>query len=208
MTIKYTAYDVGLVLKELGLVGKDYVLVGSSYGGAVVLEGLINGYFNPPTTLIHDPIVEWVYSKLIINVAFRIVPKFILSPMRILLAYVYTAGMKNKAQRDRMIEFARGIHPWKFKRATLQNNKFNIFDDLKKIKQEVFLTTGPLDRYHPRIAYYNYTKEMPNGRFIFMDTPDKDRQLLAGIIATEFAMQTKDDDIPESIKRFEIILER
>ncbi len=208
MTIKYTAYDVSLILKELGLNDKDYVLVGSSYGGAVILEGLIHGYLDPPTAIVHDPIIKWPLGRSIIKVLLRVVPKFILSSMRIFLAKVFTFGMKNKDQRDRMIEFTRGIEPWKFKKATFQNDKFNIFDDLKKIKKEVFLTTGPLDRYHPRIDYYNYSKEMPKGRFIFMDTPNNDRQLLAGIIGTEFAKQTKDEDIPESIKQFELKLER
>ncbi|MCE7743148.1 MAG: alpha/beta hydrolase [Candidatus Heimdallarchaeota archaeon] len=208
MTIKHTAYDLGLVLKELGLTDKDYLLVGSSYGGSVVLEGLIHEYFSPPTTLVHDPIVKWVWEKSINNVLLRIVPKFILSVMRIFIAHIFTFGMKNKDQKERMIEFARGIEPWKFKRACLQNNKFNNFEDLKEIKEEVFLTTGPLDRYHPRIAYYNYAKEIPKGRFIFMDTPNNDRQLLAGIIGTEFAKQSKDEEIPDKIKQFEIKLKR
>lgn len=208
MTIKRTAYDVSKVLEGLGLIGTDYLLVGSSYGGAVVLEGLIQGYLNPPTTILYDPIIKWVWKKSIINVAFRIVPMGILSFLRMPIARVFTAGMKNKEQRERMIEFARGLEPWKFKKAVLNNNKFNIYENLKKIKQEVFFATGPLDRYHPRIAYYTYAQEIPKGRFIFMDTPNDDRQLLAGLISTEFAKQTAKEDIPKSIKQFEIPINR
>ncbi|MHA1200003.1 MAG: hypothetical protein ACTSQF_11800 [Candidatus Heimdallarchaeaceae archaeon] len=208
MTIKQSAYDLGLVLKELGLTEIDYVLVGSSYGGAIVAEGLIHEYYKPPTTIVHDPMIKWPWEKSLNNVLLRIVPKFVLSAMRIFIAHIFTLGMKNKEQKERMIEFARGIEPWKFKGACLQNNKFNTFDDLKKIKEEVFVTTGPLDRYHPRIDYFNYSKEIPKGRFIFMDTPNNDRQLLAGIIGTEFAKQSKDEDIPGKIKQFEINLKR
>ncbi len=208
MTINRTAVDLGVALKELGLEEKDYVLAGSSYGSTIILEALIHRYIDPPTVVVHDPIIKWIWDKSLNNILLRIVPKFILSFMRILIAHVFTLGMRNKEQRERMIEFTKGLEPWKFKRATLQNNKFNIFENLKNIKKEVFITTGPLDRYHPRIAYYNYAKEIPNGRFIFMDTDNEERQLLAGIIGTEFAKITKDADIPESIKQFEIKLER
>ncbi len=208
MTINQTAYDVGVALKGLGLANKDYVLASSSYGGAVILDGLINQYFDPPTTFVHNPIVKWVWEKSINNILLRIVPMFILSILRLPIAYIFTAGMKNKVNKMRMIEFARGLQTWKFKRCTLQNNKFNIFDDLKKIKNEVFINTGPLDRYHPRLEYFNYAKEIPNGRFLFMNTPDEDRQLLAGVIGTEFAKVSKDKGLPQILSQFEIKIER
>lgn len=208
MTVNQTAKDLGQAIENLGLKDKDFVLYGSSYGSTIVLEGLIHGYFTAPTIVVHDPMVKWVYDKSGYNIMLKVVPKFILSALRMPLARLFTMGMKNKANRERMLEFCRGIQPWKFKRSTLQNNKMNMIDELKKIKEEVFLTTGPLDRYHHRIEYYNYAKEMPRGRLIFMNTPDTERQLIAGIIGTEFMKITKDDDVPESIKQFEIDLER
>lgn len=208
MTITQTAYDVGVALEDLGLTKKDYVLASSSYGGGVILDGLINQYFDPPTAFVHDPIVKWVWEKSINNILLRIIPVSLLNALRIPIAYIFTAGMKNKDNRRRMIEFARGLEPWKFKRCTLENNKFNIFEDLKKIKNEVFINTGPLDRYHPRLEYYKYAKEIPKGRFLFMNTANEDRQLLAGVIGTEFAKVTKEDGLPETLKQFEIKIKR
>ena len=208
MTITQTAYDVGVALENLGLTKKDYVLASSSYGGAVVLDGLINQFFNPPTTFVHDPIVKWIWDKSSNDLFLRIVPMFILNAIRIPLAHILTAGMKNRDNRRRMIEFTRELEPWKFKKGVLNNKKFNIFDDLRKIKNEVFINTGPLDRYHPRLSYYNCTKEIPRGRFLFMNTEDKDRQLSAGVIGTEFAKVTKEDGLPESLKQFEIEIKR
>jgi pimeloyl-ACP methyl ester carboxylesterase len=208
MTISQTAYDLGVALENLGLKKKDYVLASSSYGGAVILDGLINKYFDPPTTFVHDPIVKWIWEKSINNILLRIFPMSLLNTIRIPIAYIFTAGMKNKDNRRRMIEFARGLEPWKFKKCTLQNNKFNIFDDLKKIENEVFINTGPLDRYHPRLSYYNYAKEIPKGRFLFMNTADKNRQLLAGVIGTEFAKVNKEEGLPEILKQFEIEIKR
>ena len=71
MTIRETAHDLSKVIEELGLIGKDYLLVGSSYGGAVVLEGLIHGYLNPPTTIVHDPIVKWPWEEGIYSIGNR-----------------------------------------------------------------------------------------------------------------------------------------
>ena len=208
MSVNQTAKDLGQVIENLGLKSKDFVLFGSSYGSSVILEGLIHGYFTAPTIVIHDPIIKWIWERSINNVALRVVPKFILSALRMPLAHLFTMGMKNKTNKERMIEFARGIVPWKFKRVTLENNKMNLFEGLKKIKEEVFFTTGPLDRYHPRIAYYNYAKEIPKGRLIFMNTFYSERQLITGIIGTEFVKVLKDDGIPKTIDQFEIALER
>ncbi len=209
MSANQTAKDLGQVIENLGLNEKDFVLYASSYGATVVLEGLIQGYFTAPTIIVHDPVIKWVWGERSLNnFALKFVPKFILSALRMPLAYIFTWGMKNKTNKERMLEFARGIVPWKFKRVTLENNKLNMFNDLKKIKEEVFITTGPLDRYHPRIAYYNYAKEIPRGRLIFMNTPDSERQLIAGIIGTEFVKVSSEEGIPKTIEQFEIDLER
>ena len=208
MTVNQTAKDLGKAIENLGLKNKDFVLYGSSYGSTNILEGLIHGYFTAPTIVIHDPMVKWVHDNPGYDILIKVVPQFILSALRMPLAHLFLMGMKNKANKERMLDFCRGIQPWKFKRCTLQNNKLNLFNDLKKIKEEVFFTTGPLDRYHLRIEYYNYAKELSKGRLIFMNTPDPDRQLIAGIIGTEFMKITRDDGIPESIKQFEIDIER
>ena len=112
--------------------------------------------------------------------------------------------MKNKAQKKRYMMKVKGIQAWKFRKCTHQNRKYDISDKLPQLKNEVFIFHGPLDKYHPRTEFYNYAKAIPKGRFFFMETAKDDRELLAGVIATEFAKITKEEIVPQSLLQFEI----
>ncbi len=204
LDIEQSARDLPEVIDYLGLSKRDHVLYGASYGGAVIFQSLIQQLIEPPTVVTFDPVTKWVYGNFFSNVMMGIVPLFILSPMRTIFAKISLARMENQAQKDRLVAFLQGAEPWKFKQSFFQNKKFDISNDLSEIKSELFICHGPLDKYHPRIDYYNFAKTIPKGRFIFMETKDEDRELLAGVIATEFAMKTKTDGLPESLKSFEI----
>jgi len=206
--IDQSAIDLAEVIDELGLNKKDYVLASASYGGGVVFQALIDKLIKPTTVVSFDPIAKWVYGTWWANAFIQLTPSFILQATRTLIARIYLVTMKNKAQRERMVAFMKGGDAWKFKRSTRHNFKWDIIAELPKITDEVFITHGPLDKYHPRMAYYNYTKAIPKGRFIFMDTADEDRELIAGLIATEFAKVTKNDGLPKSLEQFEIKIER
>ncbi|MFW9922189.1 MAG: hypothetical protein ACFFDW_02760 [Candidatus Thorarchaeota archaeon] len=208
MDLKQSAKDIKSVIEFLGLDRKDYVLFGSSYGGGIIFEALIKQYINPPTVLLFDPIAYWIYTTPFTNFILAFIPPFILNSIRFFIAKLYLAGMKNQAQKRRMMAFVKGIEPWKFRKCTLQNRKLNIVEDLKEITSETIICHGPLDKYHPRMAYYNYAKSIPKGRLIFMFTEDEERELLAGVIATEFAKVTKNEGIPTSLAKFEIEIKR
>ncbi len=206
--IDQSALDLVEVLEYLDLKNKDYVLASASYGGGVVFQALIDKLIKPPTIVSFDPIAKWVYGTWWANAFIQITPTFILQAIRTLIARIYLVTMKNKAQKERMVAFMKGGDAYKFKKATRHNFKWDVIEELPRITEEVFITHGPLDKYHPRSAYYNYSKAIPKGRFIFMDTADEDRELIAGIMATEFAKVTKNDGIPKSLEQFEIKIER
>jgi pimeloyl-ACP methyl ester carboxylesterase len=208
LTVKQSAKDLQQVLEQLDLLGKDYVLMGSSFGGAIILQALIDKLIDPPTIITFDPITKWVYGGFMIKFLNPIVPPFLMGILRNIIAKILLAGMKNKKQKRRMEGFAKGAQPWKFRKASMQNKSFDIQDRLSEIDNEILLFHGPLDRYHPRIAYYNYAKAMPNGRFFFMDTLDENRELLAGVVATEFAKVSSKRKIPSILQNFEIKINR
>ncbi len=207
-TVDQCAQDLRDVIKYLGFANRDYVLHGSSYGGAIVLQSLIRRYINPPTAIVFDPIALWVYGGPIIHAIIQIIPPNILGKLRLLITRIALRSMKNKEQKKRMIEFIKGGDIIKFQRSTKQNRKFNIIDKLQRIDNEVFVFTGPLDKYHPRMAYYSYAKEIPKGRFFFMETEEKQRQLLAGLIATAFSKVSSDEGVPQILLPFEISIDR
>lgn len=208
LSIKQSAVDLADVIEHLGLNKKDYVLASASYGGGVIFQALIDKLIKPPTTYSFDPIAEWIYGSPFTNAFIRFTPGFILGPFRTIFTKMFLAGMKNQSQKNRMIAFVQGGEPWKFKKSTRQNLQWDIREELSEIDTELFIAHGPLDKYHPRMAYYNFTKAIPKGRFIFMNTTDEDRELLAGVIATEFAKITKNDGLPKCLEQFEIKIER
>jgi pimeloyl-ACP methyl ester carboxylesterase len=208
LSIEQSAIDLAEVIEQLGLNKKDYVLASASYGGGVVFQALVDKLIAPPTVCSFDPIAEWVYGTPLWNVFIRITPGFILGPFRTFFSKIFLRTMENQSQKDRMLAFVQGGEPWKFKISHRQNGKWDIIDRLCEIKKEVYIAHGPLDKYHPRMAYYNYAKSIPKGRFVFMNTADEDRELLAGVIATEFAKITRSEGLPKILEQFEIKVER
>jgi pimeloyl-ACP methyl ester carboxylesterase len=203
-TIEESARDLQKAIKHLGLENKDYVLFATSYGGAIVLQAISEELINPPTVIVFDPAVKWVYSNAFTNFINFITPPLVLGVLRIIIARLYLLKMKNEAQKKRYMLKVKGIQAWKFRKCTHQNRKYDISAKLPSIEKDISIFHGPLDKYHPREEFYNYAKTLPKGRFFFMETDKNDRELLAGVIATEFAKITKVEDIPKKLLQFEI----
>ena len=51
-SIDQMAQDVGLVIKKLGLEKNNYIMMGASFCGGVLLQGLVKKYYNPNTVMI------------------------------------------------------------------------------------------------------------------------------------------------------------
>jgi len=207
-SINKTAQDIGVAIKHLGLDKRDYVLVGSSYCGGAIIAGLIKQYFNPPTTVVLDPVCIWTYEKFWINWVLPIMPPFAIGAFRFVFAKIIMARMKNESQKERNMDFVRGAVPFKWRKACLNNRKLNLVPDLPKIENEVFIFHGPKDKYHTRMTFYDYAKLIPNGRFFYMNTAEEDRELLTGIIGTAFAEITKEEVLPTVLAQFEVDLQR
>jgi len=208
LTVKESARDLQKAIKFLGLDKRDYVLVAASYGGGIVFQALMDKLIDPPTVIVFDPIAKWVYTKAFTNFVSMVTPAFILSILRMLITKIYLRKMENETQKKRFVAFAQGTEAWKFRKCTNQNKKFDIIERLPEIDKEITIFHGPIDKYHPRDAYYRFAKAIPKGRFFFMDTADENRELLAGVAATEYAKISKEDDTPEILKQFEVQIKR
>ena len=95
---------------------------------------------------------------------------------------------------------------WKWRKFSLQNVNYDLTAGFKDIEQEVFIFHGPKDKYHPDGTFRRVAQQIPRGRFFYMNTSAEYRELLAGIIATEFAMVTKNDGVPSFLQQFEATL--
>ncbi|NHK30674.1 MAG: alpha/beta hydrolase [Asgard group archaeon] len=208
LTIDRFAYDIVNVIDYLGLTSKDYVLMGSCLSGGVILHGLIQKYMNPPTVIVFDPFCKWAQYRFLVKFIIPFVPPFLLNIMKHLIARFIMRKMKNEAQIERNKAMLEDAVAWKWRKFPLQNHKFDLTNDFKKIESEVFVFHGPKDKFHPDGTFREIAKQIPNGRFFFMKTSDHLRETLAGVIATEFAKTTKEDGVPITLKPYEIDLMR
>ncbi len=172
------------------------------------MKGLIEEYFNPPTTVVFDPLCVFNFLKFWINVLLPLTPAFVLGAARNIMAKMIMRGMKNEAQRERNMKFVEGAVTWKWKKANYQNRKIDLTPDLPKIKNEFFITHGPKDKFHTGQSFYDYAKQTPKGRFVYINGADEDRELIAGVLGTAFANVKKEDGLPDVLKQFEMDLKR
>ena len=207
-TIDRIAKDVANVIEFIGLKGKDYILMGTCMNGGVVLQGLINKHFSPPTTIIFDPFTKWTQHRALVKILMPVMPPFIIGAMKYIIGYFIMAGMKNEAQIERNKATIDAAVPWKWRKFSLQNIDFDLTNDFEKIENDVFVFHGPKDKYHPDEVFQRVAEQIPNGRYFHMNSMEELRELLVGVIGTSFAYLTEDAGIPEELQKYEVKLER
>lgn len=206
--IEQLARDIAEVIKYFNLTEKDYILTGACMCAGVILQGLINKNFNPPTTIVFDPFTKWTQNRFLIRFIMPILPPFLFGLLKYLFAKIILANMKNEAQKQRNMTTVDAAVPWIWRKFSMQNLNYDLTEKFKEIENEVFVFHGPKDKYHPEGTFEKIAERIPKGRFFLMKASDEDRELLAGIIATSFASITKDDGVPANLSIFEIDLHR
>lgn len=208
LTMNRIAIDIATVIDYFGLNNTDYVLFGTCMCGGVVLQGLIEKTLNPPTTIVFDPFAKWVQNRFLVKFIMPILPPFVLGLVKYLIAKILISKMKNEAQRERDMAIVESAIPWVWRKFSMQNLKHDLTNDLHKITNEVYVFHGTKDKYHPDEVFQNIARDIPNGHFFQMSTSDELRELLAGVIATEFSNITKKEGIPNSLEPYEVHFDR
>ena len=197
------AKDIQDVINYLKLGKKDFVLEGTCWGSAIIIQGLIEGIIDAPTIIAHDPMHTLWFPKWILKYISPITPIFMLRLIKPILKRMQLGDMEEEVQRKRAETFVADAELWKWKRAADSVKKFELFGNLSGIEKEVFVTNGTKDKVHDQITYPRIAKEMPFGRFIFMKTDESRRERLMGLIGLEFSKVTVNDGIPSSLIDFE-----
>ncbi len=205
--IDQLAKDIKVVLEHIEIDKRKYNIAGSSYGGAMILQGLINNYFNPDVSILYDPIIRWDYAKFLTYVINPITPPFVLGIIRMILAHTFLPDPKNVTQRDKILIFIKEAEPWKFRKSSMHIRDFNIINELPKIKNNVVICHGPADNLHKSEEYYHYVKSIPNCKLLITGVSDEEREHFFGIIANIFSSFEDIDSIPPPLKIFEIPLD-
>jgi hypothetical protein len=115
--------------------------------------------------------------------------------------------MKEKRQLERVEAVINDATFWKWKRAAHQVRNFEMYGKLHKINQEVFVVNDTEDYIHKAIDYPNIAHQIPKGRFLQLETHEKNREFVFGCVLGEFAKVSK-DEIPVSMKNFEVEIPR
>jgi len=202
-TNEQTAKDFGATIKYLGLDKKDFVLMGTSYSGGAILNGIAKKIFSAPTAIAFQPLKTYKKQRKITIIFFPF-PPFALNLFKHIFVWLVFLGMKNKEQKKRIKKYIVEGDAWKWRRGGIDNFNYDLEDALPLIEDEVFIFHGPKDRYHPDIVFEEMTKATQKGRYFHLNCANDKRQILAGIIGYEFTNVKKEEGVPESFKPFEV----
>ena len=202
------AKDISDAIKHLGLDKEDFVLVGTCWGSAIVLQGFIDGTLKAPTTIVVDPMHTLWFPKWLLKYVAPLTPNFVVKLLKPILKRLQLRGMDEPVQRQRAIDFIDNADTRKWKKAAIAVKDFELFNTVHAIKDEIIVFNGTTDTIHEQKDYPKLAKLMPNGRFIFMKTDESNRERLMAIASLEFSKITKDVKIPSILAEFEKKLKR
>ena len=203
MNMHQKAKDIQDVINYFKLKNKDFILHGTCWGSAIILQGLIENSLEAPTIIAHDPMHTLWFPKWILKYVAPVLPTFLVKLMKPFFQWMQLRGMKEKVQRERAEYFIKYADVGKWKKTAIAVKDFELFGNLSGIEKTVFVTNGTVDKVHEQLNYPKIAKELPNGRFIYMETDEAQREKLMGLIAFEFSKISMDEDIPQSLKEFE-----
>ena len=204
LSMNQKAKDVGDALKYLGLTNqKDFILMGPCWGGAIILQGLMDKTIEAPTVVTVDPMHRLWYPQWMLDYVGPILPVWLLYSMKPLLKWLKLRNMKEKVQKQRAEDLIKEAVMWKWKRAAFHCRHFELYGNLHKIDEEVFVFNATTDLIHDKRDYPKIAKEIPKGRFIFMETDESYRERMMGILGREFSKISSSEGIPHKFREFE-----
>ena len=204
MSVNQKAKDIQAVISYFKLENQDYVLFGTCWGAAIVLQGLLNQTINPPSTIaIFSPMHKLWVNKFFLKVIGPILPAFVVAILLKIVPIFLLAGEKAKTQKNRMFRTIKDAEAWKWRKSALAAKNFNLFGKLSAIEDEVLVIGGTHDRVHRADDYPRFADEMPKGRYFYFGIDEAERELTLGLILLELSKIHSNQKIPELFEEFE-----
>lgn len=203
------AADVAAVVRHFNLRDRGYVLVGSSFGGAVSAQALAQRSLVPAETVLYDPMRKlWLPRWLIASVG-RLLPTPLVTAMRPALKRLVVAGMTEQTQRRRTERFIDDAELWKWRRAAFRMLEWDLHDVGPRIDSQVTVVNGSSDRFHDSAIYPAIAATIPGARYVRVPLPESDRERLIGAIASIFAehaalAHATSGELPPRLRPFEL----
>jgi pimeloyl-ACP methyl ester carboxylesterase len=203
LSVLRSARDIQAALEALGLAGGDFVLMGTCWGAAMILEGLIEGVLEAPTILLTDPMHTLWFSKWVLRWISPILPSFAVRLIRPLLRQALLGDMEDTVQKERTFAFVNSADIWKWKRSAEAARDFELYGRLSAVKRELFVINGTADKVHDQRHYPRIARELPEGRFLYLPVDESRRERMFAAVAMAFASVSCGDGLPPCLSCFE-----
>jgi pimeloyl-ACP methyl ester carboxylesterase len=136
MDMDQFARDVADAIEQLGLgrdSKRDYVILGTSWGAAVLAHGLARGYLNPPTAVLFDPMPRLWIKPWIRKLLVPLFPVWFWNALKGIGRRIALAGMKEATQRARAEAVINSADLAKWKAAVRSIGDYDALDIISAI---------------------------------------------------------------------------
>jgi pimeloyl-ACP methyl ester carboxylesterase len=204
MSVPRSARDLQAAMEAVGLPQRgDFVLMGTCWGSAIILQGLIDGVIDAPTIITVDPMHRLWFPQWILRYVSPVTPVFVTRMIKPILRRSLIGDMKEKNQKRRIDLFIDEADTRKWKRSADAAVDFELFGKLGGIDREIFVFNGTADKVHDQKDYPRIARELRRGRFLYMEADESERERLMAMAALEFARVGAGDGVPPSLAEFE-----
>lgn len=195
------ARQVEATLEQLGLSQRDYVMMGASLLGTTLAEGMAAGVLKPPTAIAFDTLRRFWFPPWFLDWFAPLLPlwflRFGLGPgARLLLS-----GMKEQAQRERLLAIVAAADPFRWRTSAHQNARYDLYERAPLIESEIFFTVGVGDRVHDDTVSRKAADLAPGGQLLCIPGGESQREALLGALLVELA-KVPGGGLPESVGRY------
>lgn len=172
-SIEEMGKDVIEVLKQIGLINKEYYLFGSSLGGTIILDLWRFLETKPLSMILVGPNAEFRVPK-----SWHYIVSSFYPPLYNLLRpsvkwYLRTFRMNiesDYAQYEKYSEALDSADPWKLKKAVLSVEKYKVWDLLNNIDTPTLIFTASKDKLHEPENLKKIAEAMQNATIVDMET--------------------------------------
>ncbi|MBC8346135.1 MAG: alpha/beta hydrolase [Candidatus Marinimicrobia bacterium] len=158
LSIESLGSDLNPVLAHHNLLGKPYIMFGSSLGATVILHAMSENTIDPSFSILIGPNAEFNAPWFWILIA-RITPPFLYHIIKPTIKWYmkkhYLDTESDPGQYQKYAQSLDETNPGRLRRAALEFSKYKIWDRLGKIHQKVLIFTGSKDVMH---GYENTVK--------------------------------------------------
>ena len=196
--------DIELGLEHFDLVGRDFVLMGTSWGATALMAGLAERRLDTRKTnsvVAWNPLDHIWFSRWALRHVTPRIPFSVIDRLRGVISGVALAGMA-PAQRERLMGFVNAAD-WRWKGVAETQVDFELSEVAATITQEILIFVGVNERIHSSEASELLTASIPRGRLFQPVVSEEDNTRLAGLVNLELARITCDAPLPQLLASWE-----